>query len=466
MNTGSEFDTICAIATPIGEGGIGIIRISGPEALPIAKRLFRSSRGASPAFDSHRLYHGWIHDPQTSEPVDEVLLGFMASPRTYTREDVVEINCHGGYTVLNRILALVLRSGARLAHPGEFTRRAFLNGRIDLSQAEAVIDTIRSRSRRSLAAAGRHLAGEMRRQVELWREVLLQIEAQIGANLDFPDEMEDSEPDLSELEHRIRENIVAPMARLADNYEQGRVLREGLSIVLAGKPNVGKSSLMNALLERDRAIVTPAPGTTRDVIEDSFLLSGVLVTIFDTAGIRSGAGLIESLGIDRTLRSLEEADLVLWLIDGSLPLGPEDDMVFDSIRTLRHVILANKADLPAAVPVDAIAVRYGADTPVMSLSALNRDDIEELRGFLYNELIKEPVEKAGSALVPNARQKECLDQSLAALARALELTASGHSLELVGIELNTARLFMDSLLGMEAGEDILDRVFSSFCIGK
>ena len=346
-------DTICAIATPIGEAGIGLIRLSGPDALNDALKIFRA-KDPTRKLKSHTLNYGWIKDPVSGEVVDEVLLGYMAAPGTYTREDVIEINCHSGYAVLNRILELVLATGARLAQPGEFTRRAFLNGRIDLSQAEAVIEIIRSRSEQGLLLANRHLRGDFRQLIEEWRQTLIQVQSRIEAFIDFSEdieeEAEEEAPAYESLLAELRDTVQGPIRATLNKYEEGRVLREGLTLVLVGKPNVGKSSMLNALLGKDRAIVTSAPGTTRDVIEDTFLLQGVQVRILDTAGIRNQPDEIESRGIERTIRSVSEADVVLWLIDHSRPLTSEDQKVYEAVGDSRCIVLLNKSDLAPAFP--------------------------------------------------------------------------------------------------------------------
>ena len=313
-------DTIASIATPIGAGGIGIIKISGPEAWAIGRRLFDQSAFLE-TIQSHHLYHGHIVDSKTEKTVDEVLVSFMRAPSTYTREDVVEINCHSGFAVLDRILGLVIRAGARLAEPGEFTRRAFLNGRIDLTQAEAVLDLINSKTRRSLDLASEHLRGGLQTIITELRGHLLDILAMLEAAIDFPDE------DLEILagEHlavRFRQQVRDPISELLEHYEDGRILREGLAVIIAGKPNVGKSSLLNKLLRTNRALVTPVPGTTRDVIEESFSLRGIPLRLMDTAGLRQAEELVEKLGMEFTRERLAQADLVLFLLDRSTPLAP------------------------------------------------------------------------------------------------------------------------------------------------
>jgi tRNA modification GTPase len=473
MTINSMFDTIAAISTPVGEGGIGIIRISGASALPLARKIFRlSASGLAPQIHSHHIHHGWVLDPVTGVLVDEALLVYMAAPKSYTREDVVEINCHSGYAVLNRILGIVLQCGARLAEPGEFTRRAFLNGRIDLSQAEAVIETIRSTSESSLAAANKRLHGDFGGKVKEWRERILQLEAEIGASLDFPEETEEEPLGRdADLAHRLHKGLLDPIARILAAYEGGRILREGLTLVLLGKPNVGKSSLLNALLGKDRAIVTPIPGTTRDVIEDSFTISGALVKILDTAGIRGEADIIESMGIERSLRAMDDADAVLWLIDGSAPITEGDDLVLQAMENRRaelpRIILVNKADLPQATPLGEVKKRYGEAFPLESICALNPSHIDRVRRLLYDLFLKRPMEASTAAIAINLRHRNHLTLAFETLQRANELlTHPGAPIELVGMELQTARAEMDVILGCGVADDLLDRIFAEFCIGK
>ncbi len=462
-------DTICAIATPVGEGGIGIIKISGTESSLIARKLFHPCTSGRTLKPRH-LHYGTVRDPQSGEIIDEVLLSYMTAPHTYTCEDVVEINCHSGFAVLNRILETVLRAGARLAEPGEFTRRAFLNGRIDLSQAEAIIEIIRSRSEQSLLAANRHLRGDLRRKAETWRDALLGLQAGIEASIDFEEdlagEFEDRAGEASVLVRALDDSLITPIADAVESYERGRVLREGLSLVLTGRPNVGKSSLLNALVGKDRAIVTPFPGTTRDVVEECFVLSGILIRVLDTAGIRHHPDKIESFGIEKTMRSVEEADIVLWIVDRSRPLDEEDEAVYRAVSAKRRVAILNKADLPAAFSAGTFEERFGRDAPVVALSALNPPDIDGLRDLLKEHFLRAPLEQPRSAIVPNLRQKGCLEGALECLARARRLLLDGGFRELVSLELQGARKELEAILGWKGDEDLLDRIFSEFCVGK
>uniref|UniRef100_A0A832A348 tRNA modification GTPase MnmE n=1 Tax=Desulfacinum infernum TaxID=35837 RepID=A0A832A348_9BACT len=468
MDIACRSETICAIATPIGIGGIGIIKISGPDALTILQKIFTPSRSSPFPPPSHKLIYGWIVDPAAGTAVDEVLASYMAGPRSYTGEDVVEINCHSGYAVLNRILTLVLAQGARLARPGEFTLRAFLNGRLDLSQAEAVVDVIHARSEKALEAAGRQLRKGLGEAVLRWREALLDMEARLEAQMDFPDEME-AEPDLFPMEDlavRMERQVLPAVRTILDHYDESRVLREGLSMVLVGKPNVGKSSLLNALVGQDRAIVTPIAGTTRDVIEDGFLVGGLWVRVLDTAGIREEPDVIESLGIERTLRSVDEADLVLWVVDQSRPLDGDDDRIEERTRAKRRLVVLNKSDCPAVTTPHALSARYALSEPIFPLCAHDPKDVQRLKAYLEEHFLREMILGAESTFAVNVRQKECLERAVEALQAAVDVARTQGLPELVCEEIRTARLALEEILGLHVDEAVLERIFSRFCIGK
>jgi tRNA modification GTPase len=448
----------------VGEGGIGIIKVSGAAARGIVERLFHPSSPRRTLRPQH-LSHGRLVDPVTRELVDEVLVGFMPAPHSYTREDVLEINCHSGYAVLERILRLVVAEGARLAEPGEFTRRAFLSGRIDLTQAEAVIDVIRARSENSLALANRHLRGDLRRRVEAWIDAGLHLQARLEAAIDFPEDLEPAEADGAHTASDIKEKLVDPIDRALADYEEGKILREGLSVVLVGRPNVGKSSLMNALLRKERAIVSAFPGTTRDVVEDQLVLAGIAVRLCDTAGVRSEPDALESLGIERTLQALREADAALWLVDGSEPLTAEDDAIFRALAGRRALLVVNKADLPAAFDVATLGARYGTGTPVIVISALSSEDIARLKTALVEHFVRRPQQPAGG-VVPNLRQRNGLQSARNALERACRLLTEGAFPELVSAELDAALAHLAAILGRRTDGALLDHLFSQFCIGK
>ena len=456
-------DTIAAIATPIGTGGIGIIKISGPESWTIGRRLFDHS-GSLETIQSHHLYHGHIVDSKTGNTVDEVLISFMRAPTTYTREDVVEINCHSGFAVLDRILDLVTQAGARLAEPGEFTRRAFLNGRIDLTQAEAVLDLIQSKTRRSLDLAGEHLRGGLQTIITELRGHLLDILAMLEAAIDFPDE--DLEILAGEqLAARIRQQVQDPITQLLEHYEDGRILREGLAVIIAGKPNVGKSSLLNKLLRSNRALVTPVPGTTRDVIEESFSLRGIPLRLMDTAGLRQAEELVEKLGMEFTRERLAQADLVLFLLDRSTPLAPEDLQIYKDIGNKPKLIVLNKVDLEAHPDFAAIRDRFPEET-IVETSALYGDGMEELKDAVFLSILDGRLDTETSVVAPNRRHKLCLERSLEAVNRGLELLDDQPSTELIAFEVQEALAHLGEIVGLTTTEDLLDQIFSRFCIGK
>ena len=456
-------DTVAAIATPVGTGGIGIIKISGPEAWPIGRQLFHSS-GSSKAIQSHHLYHGHIIEPGTHRTVDEVLTCFMRGPATYTREDVVEINCHSGFAVLDRILELVIRSGARLAEPGEFTRRAFLNGRIDLTQAEAVLDVVSSKTRRSLHLASEHLKGGLQTIITEMRSHLLDTLAMVEAAIDFPEEDLEllAEADLAV---RVRSQVKEPITKLLGDYEDGRILREGLSVIIAGKPNVGKSSLLNNLLRSNRALVTPVPGTTRDVIEEMLSLRGIPLRLVDTAGLRQAEDLVEKLGMEFTRERLSQADLVLFVLDRSSPLTSEDLQIFNDINSKPRVVVLNKIDLDPHPDFATISERLPAET-VVEISALHGDGMEHLKDAVFHTILGRRLDTETSVVPPNLRHKLCLERALEAMNRALHLLDNHSSAELIALEVQEGLAHLGEIIGLTTTEDLLDQIFSQFCIGK
>jgi len=456
-------DTIAAIATPIGTGGIGIIKMSGPEAWAVGRHLFHFS-GSPKTIQSHHLYHGHIIEPGTHKTVDEVLICFMRGPATYTREDVVEINCHSGFAVLDRILELAIRSGARLAEPGEFTRRAFLNGRIDLTQAEAVLDVVSSKTRRSLHLASEHLKGGLQTIITEMRSHLLDSLAMVEAAIDFPEEDLEllAEADLAA---RVRNQVKEPITRLLGDYEDGRILREGLSVIIAGKPNVGKSSLLNNLLRSNRALVTPVPGTTRDVIEESLSLRGIPLRLVDTAGLRQAEDLVEKLGMEFTRERLSQADLVLFVLDRSSSLTSEDLQIFNDINSKPRVVVLNKIDLDPHPDFATISDRLPAET-VVEISALHGDGMEHLKDAVFHTILGRRLDTETSVVAPNLRHKLCLERALEAVNRALHLLDNHSSAELIALEVQEGLAHLGEIIGLTTTEDLLDQIFSQFCIGK
>jgi len=462
MTPKSAADTIAAISTPLGEAGIGIIRVSGPDADNIAQTLFRPKHPRC-QFISHHLYLGQIVDPDSREIVDEVLLTLMRGPRTYTREDVVEIHCHSGWGVLQRLLELTLDCGARLARPGEFTLRAFLSGRLDLTQAEAVLEVIQARTDAGVRVAAEHLQGRLGRGLQQIRETLLDFLAQVEAALDFPEET--GEVPAVKLAAALVPTLKA-LEALAATYQEGRLLREGLLVVIAGRPNVGKSSLLNRLLARDRAIVTEIPGTTRDLVEEVITLEGMAVRFSDTAGLRRAQDQVEELGIQRTRERLGQADLVLYLVDGSVPLSREARQDLEEIGARPGLAVINKVDLPQKLTPSELTA--ATTLPVIKISALTGEGIAELKKRIIELTLKGGLNTTGE-IVTQARHHQHLQNCLGYLAQALELLGPGEPAppwELVALELQAAIRELGEITGQEVGDDVLDRIFGEFCLGK
>jgi tRNA modification GTPase len=454
----TEGDTISAVSTPPGKGGIGIIRLSGPEAVTIAERVFVSPRGRRPsAAASHSVLYGHVMDPDTGEAVDEVLLTVMRAPNTYTREDVVEINCHGGMVPLRRVLELTIRMGARLAGAGEFTRRAFLNGRIDLSQAEAALDLIRAKTAQAEKMALGQLRGALSRKINALRERLLGACAHVEACIDFPEE--EIEPSSAEEIRGAVGECLEEISALSKSFEEGRFFREGLKAVIAGRPNVGKSSLLNALLERDRAIVTEMPGTTRDVIEEYININGLPLAIMDTAGITQARDMAEAEGVRRTLRAMEEADLIIGVLDGSEPLRDGDAELLGALRGRNCIVVINKADLPGAQP------SYSGGLPAFSVSAKSGQGLRQLKEGIFASCIKRGL-PGETVMVTNLRHKAALDAAGGRLEAALAAMAEARPLEITALELREALDSLGTIVGAVTTEEILQRIFSEFCIGK
>ena len=461
MNLGPE-DTIAAISTPLGMGGIGIVRLSGPEAGEILGRIFRRKGGPGPLL-SHRFYRGEILRPRDQTVLDEVLAVFMEKPKTYTREDVVEIQAHSGILILQEILEMVLQSGARLAEPGEFTKRAFLNGRIDLTQAEAVIDLIQSRTRKSLGMANLQRQGRLGTEVRQVRDRLLDLLAQMEASIDFP---EDEVPELSGENIRLQlQGALERLNSLLQTYEEGKVYREGVSAVIVGRPNVGKSSLLNALLREDRAIVTPVPGTTRDVIEEGVNVRGIFLKLMDTAGLHQTKDAVEGEGVRRTWDRLAQADLVIWVVDGSEPLTPDDLDILTEVRDKRTVVAINKNDLPLRVNLQDLAGQIPR-VPLIPVSALHHRRIGHLEDAIRDRVLNGTSESSSEILLSNLRHKHALERAREGLERAMEASRLKLSVEFLSVDLGTALQALGEVVGETTSEDLLERIFSQFCIGK
>lgn len=455
-------DTIAAISTPLGQGGIGIVRLSGPEAVAIADRIFRSKKNEKPSqAPSHKMLYGHIVDPADERVVDEVLLAIMQAPNSYTREDVVEINCHGSIVAARQILEIALRQGARIAEPGEFTKRAFLHGRLNLSQAEAVIDIINAKTEESMRIASEQLRGGLTEKLSALREQLIEITAFVEAHIDFPeDEIETTSK--KEIEQKLSD-VSTEIRRLSATFNEARFFREGLSIAIVGRPNVGKSSLLNALLQKDRAIVTDLPGTTRDLIEDYLNINGLPVRIMDTAGIRSSDEIIEREGIRRSILALSHADFIVALFDGSEPFGQEDHDLLGIISDKNAVMVISKADLPQKISLENSAAE---GKQCLSLSVVTGEGIESLKSVIFESNLHGWKEEREGVVVTNIRHKAALDSAAESLGRAYELLTGNNPLELFSIEMRGSLDRIGEITGTITTDEILQKIFSSFCIGK
>ena len=454
-------DTIAAIATPPGEGGVAIVRASGPDSERIAKEIFRRSGGRNGALRSHTLHYGTVQNPESDETLDQALVVLMRKPRSYTGEDVFEVHCHGGPLVARAILELILVRGARHAEPGEFTKRAFLNGRLDLAQAEGVLDLIRARTRKGMSLALDQAQGGLSKWVGELREELLDILVQVEASIDFPEE---------EIELLQRNQLAGKIGALKEkvseliaSYEWGRLFRDGARVCIAGRPNVGKSSLLNALLGEERVIVTPVPGTTRDVVEETINLGGLPVALSDMAGIRETEDPVEKIGVEFSLKRVEAADATLVVLDGSAPHTAEDRSVLEAVRQKRTLVAINKSDLPQAIDSGWVAATAG-DKPLVSVSAKQGLGLDKLKQQLRNLLLNLPSEPP--IMVTNLRHKVALEKGERALTAAMEAIRDGLAPELIGVELQEAKDGLEEIIGAVTNDNIIERIFESFCIGK
>ena len=476
-------DTIAAIATSVGESGIGIVRISGKDALKVADKVFISKDGKKPsAFKTYTTHYGWIVnslpccrvtalsrlDAQTrkranaqTEIVDEVILTVMRAPKSYTKEDIAEINCHGGIVALRRVLDLVLENGCRLAEPGEFTKRAFLNGRIDLAQAEAVLDIIRAKTDAALKISVEQLKGVLSGQINRIRGALLDILSLLEANIDFPEE-EIGTVNLKQISERLHK-INNELKEILDNSRRGRIFREGIHVVICGKPNVGKSSLLNALLKQERSIVTPIAGTTRDVIEEIIDIRGIPVRIVDTAGIIEPRDLVEKKAVQRSKRQIDLADLVILMLDGSKKLAREDQVLIKKLKRKTTLALVNKIDLRQKIEKEKVS-RAFKDS--IGISAKKLTNINLLEEAVANSVYGGKVSQSESMMVGNLRHIESIKKAQKLIAEALNSLDNKLSLEFIAQDIKEALGYFDEILGRRFSQDLLDKIFSEFCIGK
>lgn len=442
-------DTIAAISTPLGEGGIGIVRLSGKEARSIAEKVFRGR------LSHRRLNYGHIIEPESGEIIDEVLTCYMVAPHTYTREDIVEINCHGGPLPLQRILHLVLRCGARLAQPGEFTLRAFLNGRIDLAQAESVLDIVRAKTQASLRMAVQALEGRLSAAIKAIRSQLMSALAYLATRIDFPEDEVEPQDILQQLNEAL-----SSLRQLIATADHGIVYRQGARAAIVGRPNVGKSSLLNQLLRQDRSIVTPIPGTTRDTIEEVVNLQGVPFILVDTAGIIQSKDLVESLGVERSRRAIEQADLVLLVIDISEPIMEADRGIIDLIGDKPALIVANKCDLPQQANLQELRWEK------VFTSALSGEGLAELEERMVNLALGGKVFVSDALVVSNPRHKSALERAERNLSQALSDIATVMPDDFITIDLTAALNALGEITGETVKEELLETIFSNFCVGK
>ncbi|MEI7733462.1 MAG: tRNA uridine-5-carboxymethylaminomethyl(34) synthesis GTPase MnmE [Verrucomicrobiota bacterium] len=453
-------DTIAAIATPLGEGGLAVIRLSGPHSLVIADHCFKPGKTTAPKpsrADSHTLHYGWVM--RNGLPVDEVLLAVMRAPRTFTREDVVEISCHGGLLVAKLVLDTVLESGARLAHPGEFTRRAFLNGRLDLAQAEAVTDLIHSRTELALVAANEQLAGKLSQRIDTLRDTLLGILAHVEAHIDFPEE--DIAPDTrAQLLKKLADSVTF-MDQLLSTANEGRILRRGIRAAIVGRPNVGKSSLLNQLLGHDRAMVSPIPGTTRDTIEETANIRGIPVVFVDTAGLRDSQDPLETEGMRRSRVTVERADLILLLVDQSEPLTPDDEAFLAEFRKGKCLLVLNKTDLPGKLHLPELP-----GITSVNVSSLTGYGLEALKDAIKNMVWAGEIKTGMFEVMINARHQDALKRARASVIQTLAALQDSLTLELAALDLRIAVNAVGEIVGKTTTEDLLDSIFNQFCIGK
>lgn len=456
-------DTIAAVSTPVGTGGIGIIRISGSNAIEIADLIFKSPSG-KPLKDmpSHTIHYGHIYDPKTLEIADEVLVSIMRAPKTFTAEDTVEISTHGSVTVLKRVLLIVLQNGARHAEAGEFTKRAFLNGRIDLSRAEAVIDVISADSSASLSNALSQLEGSLFDAVEEIRQPLLYALAQFAAAVDYPDE------DISELDRTSAEKMVCECIekcnKLLSGAHDGRIAKEGICCVLAGRPNVGKSSVLNTLAGAQRAIVTNIAGTTRDIIEENITIDQIAIRLIDTAGVRQTDDEVEKIGVERCINYINNADIVLVVLDSARPLDEEDISVLNLTKDKNRIIVLNKSDLNSVIDTNTIA-DYAKNDTVVNISALNSDGISNLKQEILRICGADKI-NTKSVMLSNVRHIAAASEAKNALCGALETLKSGMPMDMCAIDVTEAVEQLGQITGVSVNADIVDKIFAEFCVGK
>lgn len=459
-----EFDTIAAISTPPGEGAISIVRLSGDQAIAIAANVFQAGTKQLAAVPSHTIHYGHIIDPKTEQLVDEVMVSVMRAPKTFTREDVVEINCHGGIVVVNQLLQLLLRQGARLAEPGEFTKRAFLNGRVDLSQAEAVMDLIRAKTDKAMNLALNQLDGRLSNLIRALRQEILETLAQVEVNIDYP-EYDDVEALTSQLLVEKAHHVQAQIQALLQTAKQGKILREGLNTTIIGRPNVGKSSLLNHLLREEKAIVTDVAGTTRDVIEEFVNVRGVPLKLVDTAGIRETEDIVERIGVQRSRQALAKADLILLVLNQSEPLLEEDRQLLQATDATKRIVLLNKTDLPSQLDRSALASLVG-DAPVFEVSVLENAGLDKLEQAIADLFFGGQTTDKDASYVSNTRHIALLEHASQALSDVISGIEAGMPVDLVQIDMTRCWDDLGEIVGDSVQDELITQLFSQFCLGK
>ena len=460
----TEFDTIAAISTAPGEGAIGIVRISGDLAISIASSIYQCGTKQLEEQKTHTIHYGHIVDPKSGEIYDEVMVSVLRAPKTFTREDIVEINCHGGIVAINRVLQLVLRMGARLAEPGEFTKRAFLNGRIDLSQAEAVMDLIRAKTDKSMQLAMRQLDGQLSHLIQNLRQEILNTLAQVEVNIDYP-EYDDVEEMTLQLLREKTQQVLQGIRALLNTASQGKILRDGLKTAIVGRPNVGKSSLLNVLLREEKAIVTDIAGTTRDTIEEYVNVRGVPLQLIDTAGIRETDDVVEKIGVERSSKALKEADFVLLLLNQSETLQEEDIRLLETTKGMKRIILFNKTDLPSKLSKEDIAP-YAKEEEIVTTSMLNKEGIDQLEEKIAGYFFQGQMNERDATYLSNTRHIALLEKAEQALVEVQNGIEMEMPVDLIQIDFTRAWDLLGEITGDSVQDELLTQLFSQFCLGK
>ncbi|HGL4057417.1 TPA: tRNA uridine-5-carboxymethylaminomethyl(34) synthesis GTPase MnmE [Staphylococcus aureus] len=458
-----DLDTITSISTPMGEGAIGIVRLSGPQAVEIADKLYKGKHLLNDV-PSHTINYGHIIDPESKEVIEEVMVSVLRAPKTFTREDIIEINCHGGILTINRVLELTMTYGARMAEPGEFTKRAFLNGRIDLSQAEAVMDFIRSKTDRASKVAMNQIEGRLSDLIKKQRQSILEILAQAEVNIDYP-EYDDVEDATTEFLLEQSKEIKQEINRLLDTGAQGKIMREGLSTVIVGKPNVGKSSMLNNLIQDNKAIVTEVAGTTRDVLEEYVNVRGVPLRLVDTAGIRETEDIVEKIGVERSRKALSQADLILFVLNNNEALTQEDYTLYEVVKNEDVIVIVNKMDLEQNIDINEVKDMIG-DTPLIQTSMLKQEGIDELEIQIRDLFFGGEVQNQDMTYVSNSRHISLLKQARQTIQDAIDAAESGVPMDMVQIDLTRTWEILGEIIGETASDELIDQLFSQFCLGK